>query len=167
MEAHEIEANVVSYTSILDGYARWLESASSKKNSSVTESDVLDAIASAEDTMIRLERSKDGPNVVAYNAPLKVYLNGAKLLGQVQGDAESSSSQLLDLAASASSTFDRMAKAKVYPNFVAYSCAVHVGGGRFHRPSSVQVSFSLMEISSLGCRHSVFRYPCQYGTCLR
>ena len=128
MEAHEIEADVVSYTSILDGYARWLEaSASSKKNASVTESDVLDAIANAEDIMISLERSKDGPNVVAYNALLKVYLNGAKLLGQVQGDAESSSSQLLDLAASASSTFDRMAKAKVYPNFVTYSCAIHVG----------------------------------------
>lgn len=128
METHGIEADVVSYTSILDGYARWLESSAlSKKSVSVTESDVLDAIANTEEIMISLERSKDGPNVVAYNALLKVYLNGAKLLGQIQCDAESSSSQLLDLAASASSTFDRMAKAKIHPNFVTYSCAVHVG----------------------------------------
>ena len=130
MEAHGVEADVVSYTSILDGYARWLElsaSSTSKKNYSVSEKDVLDAIANAEDIMISLERSKDGPNVVAYNALLKVYLNGAKLLGQVQCDAESSSSFLLDLAGSASLTFDRMAKAKIYPNFVTYSCAVHVG----------------------------------------
>lgn len=120
MAERGVEADVVSFSSVLDGWARWFQS------NTALESDgkaVSDAIAQAEDIMALLEQSKEGPNVVAYNTLLKVYLNGAKLLGKFEG---STSTSLLALTKQASSIFTRMAAAKVYPDNITLSSVIHV-----------------------------------------
>lgn len=131
-----VKADVVSYTSVLDGWARWLQPAADG-NGNNNAAAVMQAVSHSEDIMTKLENSSDGPNVVAYNALLKVYLNGAKMLGRINttststssvnfvNNTESSSSALLQLAEMALSVSDRMSKAKVYPNRITYSCAIH------------------------------------------
>ena len=127
-----IQADVVSYTSVLDCWARWLQSASPKNAND--SANVMEAMAGAEDIMAKLESTGGGPNVVAYNALLKVYLNLAKLLGKVNTKSSaddpnsnviSSSEPLVQLAENALSVFNRMSRSKVYPNFITYSCAIH------------------------------------------
>lgn len=128
-----VQPDVVSYTSLLDGWARWLESTSSAR-SEFDDATVMQAMEHAEGIMSKLENTDGGPNVVAYNAMLKVYLNGAKLMGKIDAKSSvdtigsatiSSSNPLLPLAEKTRSVFRRMSRTKVYPNFITYSCAVH------------------------------------------